>query len=230
MSKQTLSKENAARIFTSWKSQIRNYLRSIPLPKKFLGTQTGIIDTSSTSAKHTFHEIQGLHDFINKPIPPPEKEAYATLNQYREDLQKFNQCVATVKVAMRDFLSEHLYEIFDAEEHCHEGMKAVLLELKYDESSRLKILQRQVELIAQLDSQTVKEYADSVNHLVLQLQGLGVKTSAVDFQRNLSERFVLGMVPEHSRRLRAIFRHQDIETFNDMKAYIHEESANEDLS
>ena len=163
-------------------------------------------------------------------IPQPQQKAYATINQYREDLQKYKQCNALVKVAMKDFLSDELYELFIAEQHCEEGMKMILLEIKYDEASQLRLLQRQLELMAQSNSQTLKEYSDSVNHLVLQLQSLGAKTSEAEFQKGLSERFLFGMDPQEARSLRVVFEQRNITVFKDMRAYINEEAANEELS
>ena len=107
-------------------------------------------------------------------------------------------------------------------------MKAVLLEVKFDEASQMRVLQRNLEMIAQAESQTVKEYADSVNQLVLQLQALGVRTSEYDFQQKLSECFLLGMVPIEGRRLRSVFQQNSITTFKGMRGVINEETSNEE--
>lgn len=237
MSKLILSKENASKNISTWKIQIQNYLQSLPLPKKFFGTKTlatpvTTVATSSTKTVVTadLHEVESLYDFLIKYIPPPQVNAYTDPDVFREDLQKYRQCVAKVKVEMKEFLSEELYENFISEEHCNEGMKSVLLEVKFDESSQLKVLQRKLELIAQYDGQTVKEYVDSVNHLVLQLQSLGIKILETDFQKNLFERVLLGMIPVEGRRLRSVFQQENISTFRAMRGVINEEAANEELS
>ena len=188
MSKLVLSKENAAKIISTWKIQVQNYLQSQALPKKFFGVRTittsatTTVTTSKHSATANFHEVDSLYDFIAKHIPVPETAAYTDSDTFRGDLQKYKQCVAKVKVEMKEFLSDALYEIFVSEEHCDEGMNSVLLEVKYDEASQLKVLQRELELITQINSQTVKQYADSVNSLILQLQALGLRVSDHDFQ------------------------------------------------
>ena len=234
MSKLILSKENASKTISIWKTQVQNYLQSIQLPKKFLGTRTTstTIPASSSKTEITwdFHEVQSFHDFVIKHIPPPDVLAYPNEDSYREDFQKYKQCVAKVKVEMKEFLSEELYEIFVSEEDCDEGMKSVLLEVKYDEASQLRVLARKLELIAQQDTQTTKEYADSVNHLILQLQTLGIKTSEAEFQYKLAERFLLGMTLVEGRRLRSVFQMKNITTFKAMRAVINEEAANEELS
>ena len=132
-----------------------------------------------------------------------------------------------VKVAMKEFLSEELYELFISEESCNDGMKSVLLEVKFDEASQLKILERELELIAQQDSQTIKEYSDSVNHLILKLQTLGINTTTPDFQQKLLDHFLLGMQLHESKRLRLLVVQKGITTFKAIRSVINEEAANE---
>jgi len=233
MSKLTLTKENTSKIISAWKTQVQNHLQSIALPKKFLGTSVtspANSPSSSSTSSTDFHPVDSLYDFILKCIPPPQSAAYGNNEDFRENLQKYKQSVAMVKVAMKDFLSDDLYELFISEEHCNEGWSSVMLEIKYDEASQLKVLERELELIAQFDTQTVKEYTDAVNHLVLKLQGLGVNTNEQGFQQRLSARFLLGMRPAEAKRLRIAFQQKGIVSFKAMRAEINEEAANEELS
>ena len=138
MSKLVLSKENAAKSISNWKLQIRNHLQSLALPKKFLGVYTIINQaptnqtnqaptnqanqvTTQASTQQTiqastasvqFHEVESLYDFVAKYIPVPQASAYADPNSYREDLQKHKQCVAKVRVEMREFCQMHSIRSF----------------------------------------------------------------------------------------------------------------------
>ena len=221
-----LSKENASKSLVSWKVQVRNLLESTPLAKNFLGTSTGTDPQTAVN-----HPVDSLYDFIAKEIPQPEENAYGDPKEYRIDLQKYKQCAASVKVLMKTVLNNSLYELFTAEENSFDGMKSVLLEVQYDEASQLQILKRNLEMISQAESQSVKEYADAVNHIVLQLHALGYPSSRhSEFQQSLTERFLLGMLSKDANRLRLVFDQKNASTFKDMRAIINEEAVREQLS
>ena len=221
-----LSKENASKSLVSWKVQVHNLLESTPLPKNFL--ETTILENQQPVS----HPVDSLYDFVSKEIPQPQKEAYTDPKEFRINLQKYKQCVATIKVLMKTVLSNGLYEIFVAEEDCYEGMKAILLEVQYDQVSQLNILKRNLEMICQAESQSAKEYADTVNHIVLQLHAMGYPDAQkdVEFQETLSERFLLGMLPKDAARFRVIFQLKGANTFKQMRTMINEEAAKDELS
>jgi hypothetical protein len=220
-----LSKENACRIFATWQSNAITLLDSKPLPKNFYGTKT------LHGTKVVLHEVLKLSDIIMNDIPCPVKEAYDKVEDFYMAYQKFQQITAEIKVIFKSLLSLSLYEVFVTESSCYAGYAAILLEVKFDKASQVKLLKKQLESIAQTGNQTVKDYADSVNHIVLNLSKLGYPSKLHDdFEEDLAERFLNGMTLPNNQRFRSLFTAKEFASFALMRKRINEETSFDELS
>ncbi|KAJ3369796.1 hypothetical protein HDU84_001519, partial [Entophlyctis sp. JEL0112] len=98
-------------------------------------------------------------------------------------MQKYLQICADIRVTMAQWLSPSLFQIFANEKTCSNGFKAILVEVKFDQNAQLKVLKRKLENIAQASNQSVKDYSDEVNIILIQLNQLGYpgKSQKEDF-------------------------------------------------
>ena len=218
-----LSKDNASTEFLMWKQQVENILKAKPLPKNFVSVKT---------LKTTVY-ITSLYDFLVKDVPEPSPDAYILKeDEFQVVYQKYLNAMAQVKLSLQEVLSEALYQAFAAEVTCYEGYKQVLLEVQFDEAQQLRILKRKLEMICQQNHQSVKEYADDVNLILLQLSALKyppVKFKE-DFESDLAERFLGGMKLEESKSYRVIFVQQNASVFAEMRRIINLEYQREEQS
>jgi RNA recognition motif-containing protein len=216
-----LSLSNAATTFTSWKRDLVKLLDSKPMPKNFYETKTG--------SKESFveHAIISLSDLLMTDIPSPELSAYSEKKEYMMAVQKFKQVCAEVDILMKESLSEDLYKVYSGEKCPSAGFNSILVEVKFDKLSQVNIQRRKLEQIKQSPTQSVKDYADYVNLIILELASLDYPSANLSdqFELDLAERFVDGMVLESAHRFRPLFKSESITTFAKMRLKINDEYA-----
>jgi hypothetical protein len=239
-----LTKENAAKTFASWKKALMNTLDEKPMPKFFFQINytllgSGSLETPTTPAVAItpeaigpaapipvdgvdFMPLSSHSDFLLKDIPPPQRVGYTNTRDYLEANQKYKQVTAAVRVVMKGAMSPELNRLFEYEASCFEGYNALLREVKFDEAIQVKLLKRKLENISQTSKQTLKEYADDVNSILIDLAALGFPKAnqKEDFMEDLADRFLNGIAMNQSLVFRALFKEDKATSFQEMRSVI----------